>query len=46
MVGELQDGSVVVERGFAGLRYLVRDVLKEAIEAVERKTWTEAKGPA
>jgi proteasome accessory factor BC len=31
---ELQDGAVVVERGFASMRYLVRDVLKEAGDAV------------
>ncbi|MBV9364089.1 MAG: WYL domain-containing protein [Solirubrobacterales bacterium] len=31
---ELADGAVVVERGFASLRYLVRDVLKEAGDAV------------
>ena len=31
---ELEDGAVVVERGFASLRYLVRDVLKEAGDAV------------
>jgi proteasome accessory factor C len=30
---ELEDGSVIVERGFAGVRYLVRDVLKEAGDA-------------
>ena len=34
VISELQDGSVIVERGFAGLRYLVRDVLKEAGDAV------------
>ncbi len=34
VVAELEDGSVIVERGFAGLRYLVRDVLKEAGDAV------------
>jgi proteasome accessory factor BC len=34
VVADLQDGSVIVERGFAGLRYLVRDVLKEAGDAV------------
>jgi proteasome accessory factor C len=33
-VAELEDGSVIVERGFAGIRYLVRDVLKEAGDAV------------
>jgi proteasome accessory factor BC len=31
---ELSDGAVVVQRGFASLRYLVRDVLKEAGDAV------------
>ena len=31
---ELEDDAVVVERGFASLRYLVRDVLKEAGDAV------------
>jgi proteasome accessory factor C len=31
---ELDDGAVVVERGFASMRYLVRDVLKEAGDAV------------
>jgi proteasome accessory factor BC len=34
VINELQDGSVIVERGFAGLHYLVRDVLKEAGDAV------------
>src|SRR5581483_3589034 len=34
VVAELQDAAVIVERGFAGLRYLVRDVLKEAGDAV------------
>src|SRR2546421_2922685 len=34
VVAELEDGSVIVERGFAGIRYLVRDVLKEAGDAV------------
>ncbi len=34
VVSELEDGAVIVERGFAGLRYLVRDVLKEAGDAV------------
>jgi proteasome accessory factor BC len=34
VISELQDGSVIVERGFAGLHYLVRDVLKEAGDAV------------
>jgi predicted DNA-binding transcriptional regulator YafY len=31
---ELADGAVIVERGFASMRYLVRDVLKEAGDAV------------
>ena len=31
---ELEDGAVVVERGFASMRYLVRDVLKEAGDAI------------
>jgi predicted DNA-binding transcriptional regulator YafY len=31
---ELEDGAVIVERGFASMRYLVRDVLKEAGDAV------------
>ncbi len=34
VISELGDGSVIVERSFAGLRYLVRDVLKEAGDAV------------
>ena len=34
VVAELEDGAVVVERGFATMRYLVRDVLKEAGDAV------------
>ena len=34
VISELADGSVIVERSFAGLRYLVRDVLKEAGDAV------------
>ncbi len=34
VISELDDGSVIVERGFAGLDYLVRDVLKEAGDAV------------
>ena len=33
VIEELEDGAVIVERGFAGLRYLVRDVLKEAGDA-------------
>ncbi len=34
ITGELEDGAVVVERGFASMHYLVRDVLKEAGDAV------------
>jgi proteasome accessory factor C len=34
VVAELEDGAVIVERGFASMRYLVRDVLKEAGDAV------------
>jgi proteasome accessory factor C len=34
VVAELQDGSVIVELGFAGLDWLVREVLKEAGDAV------------
>ncbi len=34
VIAELTDGAVIVERGFAGVRYLVRDVLKEAGDAV------------
>jgi proteasome accessory factor BC len=34
VIAELEDGSLIVERGFAGVRYLVRDVLKEAGDAV------------
>ncbi len=34
VTAELVDGAVIVERGFASLRYLVRDVLKEAGDAV------------
>jgi len=34
VIAELEDGAVVVERGFASMRYLVRDVLKEAGDAV------------
>ncbi|HZU60752.1 MAG TPA: WYL domain-containing protein, partial [Solirubrobacteraceae bacterium] len=34
VIEELQDGSVVVELGFAGLDWLVREVLKEAADAV------------
>jgi proteasome accessory factor C len=34
VTGDLEDGAVVVERGFASTRYLVRDVLKEAGDAM------------
>ena len=34
ITAELEDGAIVVERGFASMRYLVRDVLKEAGDAV------------
>jgi proteasome accessory factor C len=34
VVSELQDGAVVVELGFAGIDWLVREVLKEAGDAV------------
>ncbi len=34
VTAELEDGAVIVERGFASLRYLVRDVLKEAGDAI------------
>jgi proteasome accessory factor C len=34
VLAELPDGAVIVERGFASLRFLVRDVLKEAGDAV------------
>jgi proteasome accessory factor C len=34
VVGELADGAVVVELGFAGVDWLVREVLKEAGDAV------------
>ena len=34
ITAELEDGAVIVERGFASMRYLVRDVLKEAGDAV------------
>ncbi|HYB31426.1 MAG TPA: WYL domain-containing protein [Solirubrobacteraceae bacterium] len=34
VTAELEDGAVTVERGFASMRYLVRDVLKEAGDAV------------
>jgi proteasome accessory factor C len=34
VVDELQDGSVIVELGFAGVDWLVREVLKEAGDAV------------
>jgi proteasome accessory factor BC len=34
VIAELEDGSVVVERPFAGVDWLVREVLKEAGDAV------------
>jgi proteasome accessory factor C len=34
VVAELQDGAVIVELGFAGVDWLVREVLKEAGDAV------------
>ena len=34
VVAELQDGALVVELGFAGIDWLVREVLKEAGDAV------------
>jgi proteasome accessory factor BC len=34
VVGELQDGSLIVELGFAGVDWLVRETLKEAGDAV------------
>jgi proteasome accessory factor C len=34
VLAELQDGAVIVELGFAGLDWLVREVLKEAGDAV------------
>ena len=34
MVEELSDGSVIVERTFAGHEWLAREVLKEAGDAV------------
>ena len=34
LLAELEDGSVIVELGFAGLDWLVREVLKEAGDAV------------
>ena len=34
VVGELADGAVIVELGFAGVDWLVREVLKEAGDAV------------
>jgi proteasome accessory factor C len=34
VTAELEDGAVIVERAFASMRYLVRDVLKEAGDAV------------
>ncbi|HVR05796.1 MAG TPA: WYL domain-containing protein, partial [Solirubrobacteraceae bacterium] len=33
VVSENDDGSIVVERSFAGVRWLVREVLKEAGDA-------------
>jgi proteasome accessory factor C len=33
VTAELEDRAVIVERGFASMRYLVRDVLKEAGDA-------------
>jgi proteasome accessory factor C len=33
VVAELEDGSVIVELGFAGVEWLVREVLKEAGDA-------------
>jgi proteasome accessory factor BC len=34
VVGEFEDGSIIVELGFAGVDWLVREVLKEAGDAV------------
>jgi predicted DNA-binding transcriptional regulator YafY len=34
VVGELEDGAVIVDLGFAGIDWLVREVLKEAGDAV------------
>jgi proteasome accessory factor C len=34
VVAELQDGALVVELGFAGVDWLVRETLKEAGDAV------------
>ena len=34
VVAELEDGAVIIELPFAGHRYLAREVLKEAGEAV------------
>jgi proteasome accessory factor C len=34
VIGELQDGSLIVELGFAGVDWLVRETLKEAGDAV------------
>ncbi len=34
VIGELEDGSVIVELGFAGVDWLVRETLKEAGDAV------------
>jgi len=33
VIAELSDGSLIVELGFAGLDWLVREVLKEAGDA-------------
>ena len=33
-IAELEDGSVIVELGFAGVDWLVRETLKEAGDAV------------
>ena len=34
VLAELKDGAVIIELGFAGLHWLVREVLKEAADAV------------
>jgi proteasome accessory factor C len=34
VIEEREDGSIVVELGFAGVQWLVREVLKEAGDAV------------
>jgi predicted DNA-binding transcriptional regulator YafY len=34
VVAELQDGALIVELGFAGVDWLVRETLKEAGDAV------------